>query len=211
MKTEAVIFDLDGVIVSTDGYHYKAWKSIADLEGIYFDEVINNRLRGVSRMESLDIILEQAANNYSTHEKQALADQKNAIYVGLLKDLTPADILADVEHVLSELKNKGIKIAIGSSSKNARFILRQIGLTDLFDAIADGNDISRSKPFPDVFLKAAEKLAVEPAHCIVVEDAIAGIEAAKRAGMAAAAVGDAKQSPQADYRLESLKDLLLLV
>ncbi len=210
MQIEAVIFDLDGVIVSTDEYHYKAWKSIADEEGIYFDELINNRLRGVSRMASLEIILEKASKEYDMQGKTMLAEKKNAIYLELLKDLTPEHILPGVEEVLKRLVAKGVRIAIGSSSRNARYILKQIGLEKTFDCIADGSDISRSKPFPDVFLKASEKLGISPERCIVVEDAVAGIEAAKAAGMTAVAVGDAVGSADADYRLKSITDLLLV-
>jgi beta-phosphoglucomutase len=207
MAVRAVIFDLDGVIVSTDAMHYRAWKSIADDEGIYFDERINNRLRGVSRMESLEIILERAARSYSEAEKQALADTKNARYVELLKGLTPDNVPRDVLRGFAVLRARGIKIAVGSSSRNTPVILRQIGLEDAFDAIADGNDTERTKPAPDVFLVAAERLGVEPAECLVVEDAEAGIRAAKAAGMVAAAIGDATRSAEADYRLTGIGDV----
>jgi beta-phosphoglucomutase len=208
VETRAVIFDLDGVIVSTDVMHYQAWKSVAGDQGIYFDEQINNRLRGVSRMESLDIILERAPRTYSAAEKQILAETKNARYVGLLQDLSPSDVPEEVTMVLGALRAAGIKIAVGSSSRNTPLILKQIGLQREFDAVADGNDIERSKPAPDVFLVAARRLGVEPDECLVVEDAEAGIEAAKAAGMRAAAVGDAVRSTEADYRLQGLGELL---
>jgi beta-phosphoglucomutase len=211
MAARAVIFDLDGVIVSTDAMHYQAWRSVADDEGIYFDEKINNRLRGVSRMESLEIILERAARPYSQAEKQRLADTKNARYVGLLQGLSPSDVPQEVTTVLNTLRAGGIKIAVGSSSRNAPLILKQIGLQDAFDAVADGNDIERSKPAPDVFLVAAHRLEVAPEECLVVEDAEAGIKAAKAAGMRAAAVGDAVRSPEADYRFKGIGDLLELL
>lgn len=207
----AVVFDLDGVIVSTDAMHYQAWKSVADDEGIYFDEQINNRLRGVSRMESLDIILERASHPYSGAEKQALADTKNERYRELLKGLKPGDVPTDVRQVLQALRAEGIKIAVGSSSRNTPLILERIGLQGEFDTVADGSDIEHTKPAPDVFLVAARRLGVEPGECMVVEDAVAGIEAAKAGGMLAAAIGDAVRSEEADYRLGGIVELLDLV
>ena len=150
-----VIFDLDGVIVSTDNCHYLAWKRMADEEGIYFDRTINERLRGVSRMESLEIILERAQRPYTDDEKQAMAARKNAYYVELIGSLTRADILPGALDTLSYLKGRGVKVAIGSSSKNTPIILRQIGLENAFDAVADGNAITHSKPDPEVFVLAA--------------------------------------------------------
>jgi len=208
---KAVIFDLDGVIVSTDELHYLAWKYIADQEHIEFSKTINHRLRGVSRMASLDIILEKANRAYSNEEKEELAEKKNNYYIELLNSLTPKDILPNVLEVVGKLKDKGIKIAIGSSSKNAKAILKQIKLADIFDEIADGNDIINSKPSPDVFLIAAKKLGLNPKYCAVVEDAIVGIEAAKAAQMIAIAVFDAKKSELADYRFDDIRDILRLV
>ena len=198
---KAVIFDLDGVLVSTDELHYRAWKSLAQREGIYFDREINNRLRGVSRMESLEIILERAPREYSEDEKQEMAAYKNGIYAGLLDSLTPDDRLEGVTECLAALRSKGYKLAIGSSSKNTPKILRRTGLDEEFDAVSDGNNITRSKPDPEVFLKAAEFLAVEPKNCAVVEDAVAGVEAAHRAGMTAIAVGDAAAAGAGDFNL----------
>jgi len=204
---KAVIFDLDGVLVCTDELHYQGWKSLADREGIHFDREINNRLRGVSRMESLEIILERAEREYSEAEKQEMASYKNGVYAALLDSLTPADRLEGVTECLKELRAEGYKLAIGSSSKNTPKILERTGLRSEFDAVSDGNNISRSKPDPEVFLKAAEFLGVEPRLCAVIEDAEAGIQAAKAAGMLAVAVGDARKSPLADIRLESLAEL----
>lgn len=200
---KAVIFDLDGVIVSTDSCHYKAWKKMADEEGIYFDEKINNRLRGVSRMASLEIVLERAHKSYTDAEKQEMAERKNNYYKELITELTPGDILPGAMENLEELKRNNIKIAIGSSSKNTPIILRQIGLGDYFDAVSDGNNISKSKPDPEVFLKASEMLGIEPEFCMIVEDADAGIEAGKRAGMKTLSVHGAKG---ADYETENLTD-----
>ena len=138
---QAVIFDLDGVLVTTDNSHYEAWKQMADEEGIYFDRDINQRLRGVSRMESLEIILERAEKTYTNEEKTALATRKNNYYVALIKQLNPSALLPGALDTVNALKEQGIKVAIGSSSKNAPTILRQVGIADLFDAVADGNHI----------------------------------------------------------------------
>ena len=200
---KAVIFDLDGVIVSTDDCHYRAWKKMADEEGIYFDREINNRLRGVSRMTSLEIVLEKANREYSEKEKQEMAERKNNYYKELICELTPNDILTSVTEKLDELKENGIKIAIGSSSKNTPIILKQIGLDNYFDAVSDGNNITHSKPNPEVFLKAAEMLGVAPEDCMIVEDAEAGIEAGKRAGMKTLAVQGANG---ADFKAKNLAE-----
>lgn len=206
--TKAFIFDLDGVLVFTDKFHYQAWKKMADGMGIYFDEEINNRLRGVSRMASLEIILEKYDGDLSQEDKERLAAEKNDSYRELLKTMTPADVTDEVRATLKTLRERGYKLAIGSSSKNARFILGQVGLLDEFDAISDGNNITNSKPDPEVFLKAAEYLGEEPEHCIVVEDAYAGVDAAKAGGMRAAAIGDAASYEKADYILNTFGDLL---
>ena len=200
---KAVLFDLDGVIVSTDGCHYRAWKRMADEEGIYFDEKINDRLRGVSRMASLEIVLERASRSYTDDEKAALAERKNDYYRDLICELTPSDILPGAMENLNELKENGILVAVGSSSKNTPLILRRIGLDAFFDAVSDGNNISRSKPDPEVFLKAAEMLGTDPADCLVVEDADAGIEAGRRGGMKTLSVKGARG---ADYFAPDLSD-----
>jgi beta-phosphoglucomutase len=204
MSKKAVIFDLDGVIVSTDEYHYQAWKRMADEEGIYFDRKINENLRGVSRMESLAIILQRSAKVYTQEEQAKLARIKNEYYRALLNNLTSGDILPGVMLVLKELKALGLKIAIGSSSKNTPFILEKIGLGNYFNAIADGNEIKNSKPDPEVFLLAAKKLGMAPEDCAVVEDAEAGIEAALAGGMKAVGVGSASYDPKAHYRVKDL-------
>jgi len=208
---KAVIFDLDGVIVSTDDLHYQAWKYMADQEHIEFNKKMNHRLRGVSRMESLNIILENATKTYTDEEKIKLANLKNNFYVELLNKLTSKDILPNVLEVLKELKAKNIKVAIGSSSKNAKKILKHINLYDAFDVIADGHDIKHSKPAPDIFLVAAERLGLKPESCIVVEDAVAGIKAAKQAQMIAVAVSDATKSDLADYKFDNIEALLSLI
>lgn len=202
-----VIFDLDGVIVSTDNCHYLAWKKMADEEGIPFDRAINERLRGVSRMESLAIILEKAEKTYTAAEKDALAARKNGYYVELIGSLTPEDMLPGAMDTLRTLREKGIKIAIGSSSRNTPIILRQIGLDTYFDAVADGNAISRSKPDPEVFLLAGSLLGLAPENCLVVEDADAGVEAALAGGMRVLGVGGAAKNPKATFAAESLAQL----
>ncbi|NLW11575.1 MAG: beta-phosphoglucomutase [Clostridiaceae bacterium] len=191
---KAVIFDVDGVLLSTDEQHYLAWKQLADEEGIYFDHTINGRLRGVSRMQSLDIILEKADRTYSEEEKQALAERKNNNYRELISKITPDDVLPGVIKCLDAFKELGLRLATGSSSKNAPELLRRTGLAGYFEATADGNEISRSKPDPEVFLVAANKLKLDPGSCLVVEDAVSGIEAAKAGGFRSLAVGDAARN-----------------
>ena len=209
MSVKGIIFDLDGVIVFTDKFHYQAWKKIADKKGIYFDEKINNRLRGIGRKDSLEIILEQYhGETLSKEEKEELIEEKNSIYCELLKTMVSNDVSVEVRETLAELRRRGYKIALGSSSKNAKFILEQVELLDAFDAISDGNNIVNSKPDPEVFLKAAEFLGVDPAECVVVEDAHAGIDAAKAAGMLAVGIGDAASYSKVDISLTFFKDLL---
>lgn len=211
MKYRAIIFDLDGVICFTDKYHYQAWKKLADRLGIYFDEEINNRLRGVSRMESLEIILERSEKAYSAQEKEAFAEEKNETYRELLTQMSEADLSAEVKETLDALRAKGLKLAIGSSSKNTRTILGQIGLGGFFDEISDGTNITNSKPDPEVFLKAAQFVGEEPGDCLVVEDAEAGIEAAHRGGFDSAGLGEAHKHAHVTYKLESFADLLKIV
>ncbi|MDY2628841.1 MAG: beta-phosphoglucomutase [Lachnospiraceae bacterium] len=211
MKYRAVIFDLDGVICHTDQYHYQAWKAVADELGIYFDEVINNRLRGVSRMESFNIILERYDGEMGQKEKEFYTEKKNTIYKELLKNMSPADLSAEVKDTLDALREAGCLLAIGSSSKNAKFILGQLGLGGYFDAISDGNNITHSKPDPEVFVKAAQFLGEKPEDCLVVEDAKAGLEAAIAGGMHCAAIGDAAACGLATFNLQTFSDLKKLV
>lgn len=207
MKKKAFIFDLDGVIVFTDKYHYQAWKKMADRIGVYFDETINNRLRGVSRAESLEIILEKHDGALSKEEKTKLMEEKNDTYRSLLGQMTPADVTPDVRNTLKKLREEGHKLAIGSSSKNAKFILEKVELTDAFDAISDGTNITHSKPDPEVFLKAAEYLKEVAANCVVVEDAYAGIDAAKAANMTAVGIGDAASYEKSDATIKTFQEL----
>ncbi len=205
----AVIFDLDGVVVTTDKLHYLAWKELAEKIGIRnFTEADNIRQRGVSRMESLEVLLEKSDKCYTKEEKIALADEKNRRYVKLLETLSETDVLPGVKEFIAFLKKKSIKTAIGSASKNTYTILEKIKMTEMFDAVSCGLDITRSKPDPEVFLIAAEKLGIQPERCLVVEDSDAGITAAKAAGMYALAVGAAKNNSKADFSAESIETAL---
>ncbi len=204
---QGIIFDLDGVIVATDEFHYRGWQRLADEEGVYFDRTINLRLRGVSRMGSLDILLERAARRYTAAEKETLAARKNGYYRALLPTLTPADLLPGVRRLLDELRARGVKQAIGSSSRNCPAILEYIGLATFFDAVVDGNDIHHGKPDPEVFLLAAQALGLPPAACLVVEDAEAGVSAGLAGGMLVLAVGAAASDPRAHARAPDLSGL----
>ena len=208
---KAVIFDLDGVICFTDKLHYKAWKNIADEQGIYFDEKINDRLRGVSRMESLDIILEKADRTYSFDEKKEIAEKKNDIYVSLLDTMSEKDLDVNVKVVLDTLRSRGTLLAIGSSSKNTKKILEKLGLKDFFDAVSDGTNITKSKPDPEVFLKAAEMLGIGPERCLVVEDAVSGAEAGHAGGMKVACLGDAAKNGAGDWNMQTIRELTDIV
>ncbi|MBA4407905.1 MAG: beta-phosphoglucomutase [Bacteroidota bacterium] len=187
---EACLFDLDGVVVDTANYHYIAWKALAEELGFEFTLEDNERLKGVSRSQSLEILLEIGGKQFTEQEKLAMAEKKNALYVSYIEKMTPEEILPGVEKFLQELRQNGIKIALGSASKNSPMILERIQLSAMFDAIVDGNSISEAKPNPEVFLKGAEKLGVLPENCVVFEDAIAGIEAAQNANMYSVGIGD---------------------
>lgn len=210
-EIKGIIFDLDGVLVFTDKFHYQAWKKIADNMGIYFDEAINNRLRGVSRMQSLEIILENFAGTLTTKEKEQLAEEKNTAYRELLNTMKPEDVSREVQETLEKLRKRGYKLAIGSSSKNAKFILEKVRLLNYFDAVSDGTNISKSKPDPEVFLKAAEFLGERPENCMVVEDAFAGIDAAKAGGMKTVGIGQAADYKKTDFSIQRFSDLLQIV
>ncbi len=208
---KGVIFDLDGVLCSTDEYHYLAWKSLADELDIPFDREANNRLRGVSREKSLEIILERSTKTYGEKEKKEFADRKNRRYRELLEGLTPRDVAEGVLGVLFCLKKAGIRLAVGSSSKNTPLILERLDLAQHFDAVADGNDITHSKPDPEVFLKAAERLELRPSECLVVEDAESGAAAGKAGGFRTATVGEAARLGLGDFPLRRLSDLVSIV
>ena len=205
---KGIIFDLDGVLISTDKFHYFAWKQLADKLGIPFSEKDNEQLRGISRMESLELILKNDPSvKLTEEEKVAAATEKNDCYREYLKTMTPDDVSAEVRETLTALHDMGYKLSVGSSSKNARFILSQTDLTRYFDAIADGNDIKNSKPDPEVFLTAASFLGLEPEVCAVVEDAEAGLEAAVAAGMLPVAYASAYGSKLGKVQLAKFADL----
>ncbi|MBR1407917.1 MAG: beta-phosphoglucomutase [Clostridia bacterium] len=206
-KYQGVIFDLDGVICFTDQYHFQAWKQVADEIGVYFDEKINNRLRGVSRMDSLDIILERSDRPYNAEEKAALAEKKNDLYKALLLNMSPRDLSPEVKETLEALRAAGLKLAIGSSSKNTKMILERLGLSGFFDAVSDGTNIQRSKPDPQVFTMAAEFLGLPASQCLVVEDAEAGIRAAAAGGFDSAGLGEASAFAMTTYPMEHFRQL----
>ena len=205
---KAYIFDLDGVLCFTDKYHFEAWKAIADKLLIPFDEQVNNRLRGVSRMASLEIILSLGGKTYSEEEKLAFAEEKNNIYRALLNNMTPADVPDEVRSTLAELKRLGYLLAIGSSSKNTPLILERCDLKKYFDAVSDGNNITNSKPDPEVFYKAAEFLGLKNSECYIVEDAEAGIDAGKAGGFTTIGIGCAASYNKTDISLNTFKDIL---
>ncbi|MCD8019862.1 MAG: beta-phosphoglucomutase [Clostridiales bacterium] len=211
MRYKGIIFDLDGVICHTDQYHYQAWKALADQIGVYFDENINDRLRGVSRMASLDIILEKSEKIYTQEEKENLAATKNEIYKKLLQQMTPADLPSEVKETLDTLHEQGFQLAIGSSSRNTRMILERLGLAGYFDAISDGTNITRSKPDPEVFLKAAAFLGFDPKDCLVVEDAESGIDAAAAGGFDSAGIGTAASYQKTKWKMNAISDLPQIV
>jgi len=189
MSVRAVLFDLDGVLVRTDEFHYRAWKSVADEEGLRFDRAINERLRGVSRMDGLAAVLEANAIEMGETERVALAGRKNERYLTLLEGLGASAVCNGVEALVSGLSAREVPMAVASSSRNARVILERTGLAGAFACVVDGNDIERSKPEPEVFLRAAAGLGAEPGACVVIEDARAGVEAALAAGMRVVGVG----------------------
>ncbi len=196
-----IIFDLDGVLVSTDEMHYQAWKRLADELNITgFTREDNRRQRGVSRMASLEVVLEKADRTYSDEEKAALAERKNNYYLELLEDMDESAVLENVKDVLKELKDRELLLAVGSASKNAPVILEKTGLLPYLDRVSCGLDTTKSKPDPEVFLVAARKLELPPEKCLVVEDSAAGIQAAAAGGMKSLAVGPFYQSLHADFQ-----------
>ena len=207
MKIKACLFDLDGVVVDTARYHYIAWKEIAGELGFHFSELDNERLKGVSRMESLDILLEIGHITINDLRKEELAERKNNLYVSFIRKMTPDEILPGVISFLNELRDNNILIALGSASKNAMTILDLINLTQKFDAVIDGNKVSRAKPDPEVFLKGASELGVNPNNCLVFEDAQAGIDAARNAGMHIIGVGQADNLKNAEFIVPGFENM----
>jgi beta-phosphoglucomutase len=210
MLTAACIFDLDGVIVDTAGYHFLAWKRLTDQLGIHFTEEDNERLKGVSRMASLDIILEIGNMELDENVKLEYAALKNSWYVDYINRMTPDEILPGCLDFIKELRNAGIKVAVGSASKNTPTILERVGILHLFDAVSDGNNVKKAKPDPEVFLKAAGMLGVRSNECVVFEDAAAGVQAALNAGMMCIGIGSSKILGSAHFVINGLHDMDLL-
>lgn len=204
---KACIFDLDGVIVDTAIYHYKAWKRLANHLGFDFTEEDNEKLKGVSRVRSLELILEWGGVSKSAEEQKHLADLKNSWYVDMIQEMQPDEILPGAQEFLEAARAAGLKTALGSASKNSETILQKVGLTHLFDAIIDGNKVSASKPDPEVFLKGAEALGIAPENCLVFEDALAGVEAALAGGMKVIGIGTTQNLPGATIVVAGLQEV----
>lgn len=209
LNINACIFDLDGVLVDTAEYHYKAWRHLANGLGFDFTELQNEKLKGVSRIDSLKLILGWGNVTKNDAEIETLAKQKNDDYLLMIEQMTPANLLPGAKTLLDYLKANGYKIALGSASKNAKMILEKTGVLSLFDAIVDGNIVTNSKPDPQVFLKAAEFLNISPSKCVVFEDAEAGIDAAKRGGMHVIGIGNETILKDADTVIKSLDEIQL--
>jgi beta-phosphoglucomutase len=204
---KAIIFDLDGVLTNTSEYHYKAWKMLADELGIHFDRNINEKLRGIPRKESLEIML--GGKKFSEAEKNRMMDVKNDYYVDLLTQMTPDDILPGVPELLREIRKAGIKIGIGSSSKNAKTVIDKLKLESFIDSISDGHSVDNHKPAPDLFLHCAANLAASPKEAIVVEDAESGVEAALNGGFWAIGLGPAERVGKAHIVFPDLENVHL--
>jgi beta-phosphoglucomutase len=206
-KKIAFIFDLDGVIVDTAKYHFSAWKNLANSLGFDFTEEQNEQLKGVSRVKSLEILLNIGNVHISEEKKQQLLIETNTDYLGFVNKMTSKEILPGVNEILSFLETNSIEFALGSASKNAPLILEKVGLLNSFTAIVDGNHVSKAKPDPEVFLIGAEKLKMKPENCVVVEDAIAGVQAANTAQMVSIGIGDENVLSEADYVFKNMSDI----
>jgi beta-phosphoglucomutase len=208
-RFKAVIFDLDGVITDTAHYHYQAWKRLAQSQDVPFDAEFNEKLKGVDRMGSLELILAQGTRSYTIEEKLALADQKNEHYKELISTISPADLLPGAVEALASVRAAGLKIALASVSKNAFSVLDKLGIRDAFDDVVDANLIKYSKPHPEIFLTAAMHLGVHPSDCLGVEDAVAGVASIKSAGMVALGIGQPEILQLADKVIPDLRDFRL--
>ncbi|MCX2573159.1 beta-phosphoglucomutase [Pedobacter sandarakinus] len=206
-QIKACLFDLDGVLVDTAVYHYKAWKQLANSLGFDFTEEQNEQLKGVSRVESLNKILDWGNVKKTEDEKEALATLKNGWYVEMITKMTPNEVLPGTVEFLSAIHRAGYKLALGSASKNSGIILEKTNLAHFFDEIVDGNMVTKSKPDPEVFLKGAQLLGFKPDECVVFEDAVAGVEAAKRGGMKAIGIGEKSILQDADMVVSGLDKL----
>lgn len=199
---QAVIFDMDGVLTNTVELHYQTWKRLTAEEGIPFSRQINEHLRGLSRSDSLKYLLGE--REISATKADELLERKNAYYLEKVAEINEDDLAPGVHDLLAWLERNGIKRAVASSSKNSRVIIENLGITHYFNAIIDGNNVEAAKPAPDLFLFAAQALGVDPSHCIVIEDAAAGVEAAHRAGMRVIGLGPRERVGDADYAFDSL-------
>ena len=202
-EIKAFILDLDGVLTDTAEYHYRAWKQLADEEGIPFNRQDNEQLRGVSRRQSLEILLGACVSHYTEGDIQEMMARKNGYYVAMLEQITEDDFLPGAPELLQDLRTRGIKIAIGSASKNTRTVLDRLDILDDFDAISDGHSVSKAKPAPDGFLFAASEMGIIPENCVVVEDAASGVQAALAANMLAIGIGPAERVGHAHLRYDS--------
>jgi beta-phosphoglucomutase len=208
--TKAVLFDLDGVLVSTDEYHYRSWVKIAAEEGFgFFDHKFNDQFRGVARKECVEILVRASGRTFTPEQKEAIAVRKNEYFAESLSAVTPAELLPGALLALQELRKRKIKIAVASNSRNAKAIIRQTKIDHLLDTIVDGYEIENSKPDPEVFLLAAKNLGIAPEDCVVVEDAVTGIEAARRAGMKALGIGTPDRLPNADIVVPNLSAIAI--
>ena len=210
-QLDAVIFDLDGVITDTAEYHYLAWKALAESLGIEFTREDNEQLKGVSRLESLEkiLVLGGRENDFTPAEKEEIAARKNEHYVRLIADITPDDLLPGIRELVDDIKRKGLKLGLASASKNAFTVMESLGMREEFDVIVDASTVVNGKPHPEVFLRAASMLEADPAACIGIEDAAAGVEAIKAAGMYAVAIGRKESFPGADLVYSHTAELSL--
>lgn len=211
MRYKGFIFDLDGVLTDTSEYHFKAWQALGQSIGISFDRTFNESLKGVGRMDSLERILKFGGKSdaFSIEEKQGFAEQKNSLYVEMVQDMSPKDLFEGVEDLLQQIQQKKLKLAIGSASKNAPFVLNCLGIESFFDYVVDAGNVQNSKPFPDIFLDAAKNIDLTPDECVAIEDSEAGIEAILAAGMYAIGIGDPAVLHCAHIVYEETKDIVI--
>lgn len=207
MSIKAFIFDLDGVLTDTAEYHHRGWKRLADEEGVPFTREDNEHLRGIPRRESLMLILK--GRTYPEDKIQAMMERKNNYYLEFIREISPRDLLPGARELLEELRRAGLKSALGSASKNAREVIQRLGIADLLDAVSDGSSVERQKPAPDLFLHAAGQLGVLPAECVVVEDATAGIQAARAGGFRTVGLGPRERVSEAEVVFPSLENVTL--
>ena len=203
----AVIFDLDGVLTDTAELHYLSWQQLTDELGLPFDRAANEALRGLSRPESLEKILTDRSNHYSSDQKRELLRRKNDDYVSRVEQMSPDDLFPGAVELLRELRDRGVRTAVASSSRNAELVLDRLGIRALLDAIVDGNDVPKSKPDPEVFVEAARRLGVAARNCVVVEDAESGVAGARAGGMRVVGIGPAERVGAADVVKETIADL----